>query len=239
MNNADKLNLAFGLTKKAVRIFGGRNIPATMSQIKNIYKSLRGIAPGGKSVRSVSQPSSFGDAGLMVNRAKNVPGMGPVIDEKALLAGNASVPNYAITSALHEAGHGMFHKALAGNPLAHPRMRLPRAPTPENHPLRGATSLLNEMGANNSAVQVLRQSGIKEDQIQNFLKFRQRGFDSHLRSARNNILSDPTGLSPDQYQSVKNVFNKTLGWNRSPASPNASFTKDMPELLDLYKTFKA
>jgi hypothetical protein len=239
MNNVDKLSLAFGLTKRAVRIFGGRNIPATMSQIKNIYKSLRGVAPGGRTVRSIVEPSSFSSKGLKVTRAKNLPGVGPVIDDTALLAGSTAVPNYAITSALHEAGHGMFNKAINGNPLFTPLLRFVRTPTPAQHPLRGATTMLNEMGANNSAVQVLRQAGIKEDQIQNFLKFRQRGFDSHLRHARTNILSEPTGLSADQYQTIKNIFNKNLGWNRSPASPNASFTKDMPEILDLYKKFKA
>ena len=224
------------LVKQAVRIFGGRNIPATMQQIKQIYKTMRGVAPGGRAVRS-SNPSSFGEQGLSVTRAKNVPGRGPVIDENALLSGSTSVPNYAITSGLHEGGHGLFHKAMAGSPFSHPRMRLRRG-TPDQHPLRGASNILNEYGANNSAAQVLRQAGIAAPDIQNFLKFRQRGFDSHLRNARSHILAEPVGLTPEQHQVTKNLFNQALGWNRSPATPNYSFTKDMPEILDLYKTFK-
>ena len=236
MNNVDKLNLSLGLVKQAVRIFGGRNIPATMQQIKQIYKTMRGVAPGGRAVRS-SNPSSFGAQGLSVTRAKNVPGQGPVIDENALLSGSTAVPNYAITSGLHEGGHGLFHKAISGSPFSHPRMRL-RGPTPAQHPLRGMDTILNETGANNSAVQVLRQAGITEPNIQNFLRFRQRGMDSHLRNARAHIKSDPVGLTPEQYQTTKNIFNKVLSWNRSPASPSASFSKDMPEMLDLYKIFK-
>lgn len=237
MNNVDKLNLSLGLVKQAVRIFGGRNIPATMQQIKHIYKTMKGVAPGGRSVRS-SNPSSFGSGGLNVTRAKHIPGQGPVIDENALLSGSTSVPNYAITSGLHEGGHGLFSKAISGNNLDTLLLRLNRAPTPSQHPLRGATTILNETGANNSAVQVLRQAGITESNIQNFLRFRQRGMDSHLRNARAHIKSDPVGLTPEQYQTTKNIFNKVLSWNRSPASPNASFSKDMPEMLDLYKIFK-
>lgn len=237
MNNTDKLHISFGLIKRAVRIFGGANIPATMSQIKQIYKTMQGVAPGLQATRSYN-PSSFGAGGLNVTRAKHIPGVGPVINEKAILSGSTAVPNYAITSALHEGGHGLFHKALTGDPFSHPRMRLPRTITPPQHPLRGVTSILNEYGANNSAGQVLRQAGIAEEDIQNFLRFRQRGFDSHLRNARSHISSTPVGLTPDQHQITKGVFNKALGWNRSPATPNFSITKDMPEILDLYKTFK-
>lgn len=237
MNNVDILNASMCLVKQAVRIFGGRDIPATMSQIKQIYKTMRGVAPGGRATRS-SSPSSFGENGLSVTRAKHIPGQGPAIDENALLQGSTAVPNYSITSGLHEGGHGLFHKVLTGNPFSHPRMRLPRSPTPDQHPLRGATNILNEYGANNSAGQVLRQAGIADSAIQKFLRFRQRGFDSHLRSARSHILSEPVGLTPGQHQVTKDIFNKALGWNRAPATPNYSFTKDMPEILDLYKTFK-
>lgn len=237
MNNINKLNVSIGLIKQAVRIFGGRNIPATMQQIKQIYKTMRGVAPGGRAIRS-SNPSSFSSSGLSVTRAKHVPGQGPVIDENALLGGSTSVPNYAITSGLHEGGHGLFNKAISGSNTGTPLLRLNRGPTPSQHPLRGATTILNEYGANNSAVQVLRQAGITEPNIQNFLKFRQRGMDSHLRNARAHITSEPVGLTPQQHQTTKNMFNQVLSWNRSPASPNTSFSKDMPEMLDLYKTFK-
>ena len=213
--------------REFVRVMGGADIPASMSQIRSVWRTFKNAAPG-KIVRSTTQGSSFGPRGMVVQKAAS----GAKIDREALLAGATNTTNYPITSALHEGGHALFNKAMTGSANQQFLPRLGRGPTPEKHPLRGVQIMANEIGANNSAVQVLRGAGVKQDAVSDFMKFRQRGIDSHMRSARDHVAAAPVGLTPQRHQEIKGAFNRWItDWKRSPASPNAKLSVDAPELV--------
>jgi len=219
--------------REFVRVMGGADIPASMSQIRSVWRTFKNAAPG-KIVRSTTQGSSFGPRGMVVQKAAS----GAKIDREALLAGATNTTNYPITSALHEGGHALFNKAMTGSANQQFLPRLGRGPTPEKHPLRGVQIMANEIGANNSAVQVLRGAGVKQDAVSDFMKFRQRGIDSHMRSARDHVAAAPVGLTPQRHQEIKGAFNRWItDWKRSPASPNAKLSVDAPELVK--KDFEA
>ena len=224
----EELNLSAKLRlREFVRVMGGADIPASMSQIRSAWRTFKNAAPG-KIVRSTTQGSSFGPRGMVVQKAA----AGAKIDREALLAGATNTTNYPITSALHEGGHALFNKAMTGSANQQFLPRLGRGPTPEKHPLRGVQIMANEIGANNSAVQVLRGAGVKQDAVSDFLKFRQRGIDSHMRSAREHVAAAPVGLTPQRHQEIKGSFNRWItDWKRSPASPNAKLSVDAPELV--------
>jgi hypothetical protein len=79
---------------------------------------------------------------------------------------------------------------------------------------------------------------VKQDAVSDFMKFRQRGIDSHMRSARDHVAAAPVGLTPQRHQEIKGAFNRWItDWKRSPVSPNAKLSVDAPELVK--KDFEA
>jgi len=141
-----------------------------------------------------------------------------------------------LSTAMHEAGHGVHDKQVGNWHWNASR------PIGDTHPVRHMAEIASEFNANNTAVQMMRQAGIPQHLVDGFVAARAPSFATYLSSASQKLnpmmqsaLASPSGDPLRRFaKPYSDVMRKIIGdpVMQKGVTPSFSLRKDLEPMLD-------